>query len=291
MADLERNVNPFAGEISPKTFQGIIKSLNEESYQPCQGYNHVNDGMDHSLTFNEYHSQDIVTSTSCYTSQIEELHLTTSRSIAEPALAVSTPTIQPDITTIWNSNPCVQNNTPYAQPRVSCGWDNTTCVQGNNLCVQDNTSAQQSAYCVQDGTYTQNAPCVQSNTFVQHSSTSVQDNISCIQHNNHDLYVQDNTQDNILYARDNTLVHHSSPCVQENTPCNSPWVQRNISCNIPVQDSTPCFGDNTPCSSQHSNQDSTTNIQHSTPAMKCSEIQQSLTKCSIQFEFAGVLCM
>ena len=168
-ADLERNVDPFADEMSPRIFQEMLKSVKEDiyPYRPFQGYNEAN-GMDRNLTFNEccsHGSQDIATSTSLYyTSQNEQLQLTTSSSFAESS----------DIT-IWNS---------------------TLSVQDNNLSVQDNTYIR-----------------------VQPSSPSIQNN-SCV-------------QDSTSYLWDSTL--------------------------------------------QHSNQDNITCIQHSTPAMQCSEVQQVLS--------------
>ena len=83
--DLERNVSPFAAEMSPKTYQEVVKSVKEDIYPPLQGHNQVSSPMDGSQSFVEYlsHGSQHVTTPhgSNYIStesQGEQLQLTTS---------------------------------------------------------------------------------------------------------------------------------------------------------------------------------------------------------------------
>lgn len=90
--DLERNVSPFADEMSPKTYQEMVKSIREDPYQPpLAGPNQVSSPMDANPTFSEYlsHGSQHVTTPTGYVStesQAEQLQLTTSmNSIINPA--------------------------------------------------------------------------------------------------------------------------------------------------------------------------------------------------------------
>lgn len=92
-ADLERNVSPYADEMSPKTFQEMVKSVKEDIYPMLQpGHNQVSSPMDGSVTFSEclsHGSQPVTTPhASGYISnesQGEQLQLTTSSSMINPA--------------------------------------------------------------------------------------------------------------------------------------------------------------------------------------------------------------
>jgi len=94
-ADLERNVSPFADEMSPKTYHEMVKSITDNGYTPLQGHNQVSSPMDSNLTFAEClsrGSQHVTTPhpSGCISteSQGEQLHLITStstNSIVNPA--------------------------------------------------------------------------------------------------------------------------------------------------------------------------------------------------------------
>lgn len=93
-ADLERNVSPFDDEISPKTYQAMVKDV----YQPLpQGHNQVSFPMDSSLMFAEnlsHGSQHVTTPgyISSESAQGEQLQLTSStviNSMPSPLVAQS----------------------------------------------------------------------------------------------------------------------------------------------------------------------------------------------------------
>ena len=132
-ADLERNVSPFADEMSPKTYQEMVKSVKEDIYPSLPGHQ-ASSPMDGNATFNEYlsHGSQVTTtpnpSASGYfssESQGEQLQLTTSSSTINPApspmivqspMTPCTPGMKPCTPGVKPSTPGVQSSTPSIQP-------------------------------------------------------------------------------------------------------------------------------------------------------------------------------
>ena len=127
LADLERNVDPFAAELSPKTYQEVVQSVKNDIYplQP-QGHGQASSPMEDGGTFNEYFShgsQQVTTphqSVSGYISSeslAEQLQLTTSSSIINPAPSPMIAQSPMTPCTPGTQKPCtpVQPNTPSAQ--------------------------------------------------------------------------------------------------------------------------------------------------------------------------------
>lgn len=79
--DLVRNINPFDDEVSPKTYQEMVKSIKEDAFQPSLvGHNQAVSFMDANQTFAElfsYGSERFTASySSAYVSEGEQLQLT-----------------------------------------------------------------------------------------------------------------------------------------------------------------------------------------------------------------------
>ena len=138
--DLERNVSPFAAEMSPKTYQEVVKSVKEDIYPPLQGLNQVSSPMDGSQSFVEYlsHGSHVTTPHgSNYIStesQGEQLQLTTSAPVINPA--PSPMIVQSPITPMTPNTPGIQ--TP-STPVVQCSEVEQTLSDGPEVNVYFNS--------------------------------------------------------------------------------------------------------------------------------------------------------